>query len=108
MILFLDLSAKEMESKLVKLMNNRMFKKKNNNIEDSELNPDFIHAYIFVFDCSEVKTFDVVCQYIEAFHQTEESNLSIFDDKKNDGSKYNVKKVISVYAQLISTDSYWK
>lgn len=35
---------------------------------------EFSHAFVFVFDCSEYETFNIVCDYIEAFNKVEESN----------------------------------
>ena len=32
-------------------------------------NPHFSHALVFVFDCSEVETFNVVVDYIEGFNK---------------------------------------
>jgi hypothetical protein len=40
-----------------------------------QLHPEFSQAMIFVFDWSEIATFNIVTDYIEAFNRIEVRNL---------------------------------
>lgn len=51
-----------------------------------QLHPDFSQAMVFVFDCSEIATFSIVTDYIEAFNKIEVSNLCFIYRKVNEAT----------------------
>ena len=68
-----DLTAEEMESELRDILNNRMKvvePGKNKEID----NPNYSHAIMFVFDWSQVESFQIVWDYIEAFKKVNVGN----------------------------------
>ena len=61
--------------------------------QNKQMNPEFSHAVIFVFDCSEMSTFNIVKDYIEAYIQIEESKYTKIDST-NIKEVYRTRKVI--------------
>ncbi|CAI2367518.1 unnamed protein product [Moneuplotes crassus] len=93
-----ELSRKEMETKLRKILNNSFEDpgyKKSKNVPRrvKKINPEFSHALLFIFDCSEIQSFDIVCGYIEAFNKIEESKLSLVAPSQGEET-YTTKKMI--------------
>lgn len=98
-----------MENKLRDIINNKQYlsSKKNKGtmcltlltniyclLEKKEPNPNFSHAIVFVFDCSEIETFNIITDYIEAFIRVEESHKNkVKIAAKKTEIDYNVKKV---------------
>jgi hypothetical protein len=65
-----------------------------------QLHPEFSHAMIFLFDCSEIATFNIVTDYMEAFDKIEESKRSNINSKKENNT-YQVKKVMIIKLDVL-------